>query len=275
MLNIKFPIDKMSKICYTIIIEQGKVHKTRKGYVLRRKERFIVLDVEGLQGLKPYDVGYIISDKEGKIYKKHSFCLVGNLFMNAAECKSTVEQARVMTVRNILAISEDFERKKKFQKWKPISNTTFKKLLLHEIKRYNVTAIYAFNVNFDKAMLRNVFGGEFEDLTEKVEFRDIQTAILMTRLLCEKYLDFCYKNNFRTEKGYPQCKAETVYRYLTNTLTFEEAHTGLEDCEIELQILLSAIRSKKKLEYAGHIAWRELNNLAKTLNHPIYVGRSK
>ena len=144
-----------------------------------------------------------------------------------------------------------------------------------EIKKYNVKAIYAFNVNFDKAMLKNIFGGEFEDLTNLVEFRDIQTAILMTRLMCKKYLDFCYDNNFRTDKGYPQTKAETVYRYLTNNMEFEEAHTGLEDCEIELQILLSAIRSKKKLEFSGHIAWRELNLLAKDLQHPIYVGRSK
>lgn len=240
-----------------------------------KKERLIVLDVEGLQGLKPYDVGYIIADREGKIYKRHSFCLVGNLFMNAAGCKTTVEKARIMTVRNILAISEDYERKTKYQKWRPISNTNFKKIILKEIKKYNVKAIYAFNVNFDKAMLKNIFGGEFEDLTNLVEFRDIQTAILMTRLMCKKYLDFCYDNNFRTDKGYPQTKAETVYRYLTNNMEFEEAHTGLEDCEIELQILLSAIRSKKKLEFSGHIAWRELNLLAKDLQHPIYVGRSK
>ena len=242
---------------------------------MRRKERFIVLDVEGLQGLKPYDIGYIIGDNQGKIYKRHSFSLIGNLFMNAQGCKTTVEKARVMTVRNILAISEDYEKKYKYQQWKPISNANFKKILLKEISRYNVKYIYAFNVKFDKAMLRNLFGGEFEDLEKLVEFRDIQIAILTSRLMCKKYLDFCYENNYRTEKGYPQTKAETVHRYLTNNLDFEEAHTGLRDCEIEFEILMSAIRSKKKLEYDGHIAWRELNLLAKDLQHPIYVGRSK
>ena len=232
-----------------------------------------MLDVEGLQGLKPYDIGYIIGDSQGKIYRRHSFSLIGNLFINAAGCKSTIEKARVMTVRNILAISEDYERKSKYQHWKPISNTTFKKILLKEIKRYNVKYIYAFNVKFDKAMLRNLFAGEFEDLESLVEFRDIQIAILCSRLKCKKYLDFCYDNNFRTEKGYAQTKAETVHKYLTNNLEFEEAHTGLRDCEIEFEILMSAIRSKKKLEFDGHIAWRELNLLAKELQHPIYVGR--
>ena len=194
--------------------------------------------------------------------------------MNAEGCNSTVEVARLMTVRNILAISQDYELKSKYQKWKSISNSNFKKILLKEIVRYNVKHIYAFNVKFDKSMLYNIFGGEFEDLEKLVDFRDIQIAILETRLKCKKYLDFCYENGFRTEKGYAQTKAETVYKYLTNNLNFEEAHTGLEDCTIEYEILLSAIRSKKKLEYDGHIAWRELNLLAKDLQHPIYVGRS-
>lgn len=33
------------------------------------KERFIVLDVEGQQTCRPYNVGYIIADRYGKIYK--------------------------------------------------------------------------------------------------------------------------------------------------------------------------------------------------------------
>ena len=36
------------------------------------KERFIVLDVEGQQTCRPYNVGYIIADRYGKIYKKRS-----------------------------------------------------------------------------------------------------------------------------------------------------------------------------------------------------------
>ena len=33
------------------------------------REKFIVLDVEGMQGKRPYNVGYIMADRYGKIYK--------------------------------------------------------------------------------------------------------------------------------------------------------------------------------------------------------------
>ena len=62
----------------------------------------------------------------------------------------------------------------------------------------------------------------------------------------EKFIDFCIENNFLTERGYIQTKAETVHRYLTNNLTFEEEHTGLSDVLIEYQILLSAFSTHKK-----------------------------
>ena len=39
----------------------------------------------------------------------------------------------------------------------------------------------------------------------------------------------------------PQKKAETLYRYLTNNVGYEEEHTGLEDSLIELQILMTAL----------------------------------
>ena len=36
-------------------------------------------------------------------------------------------------------------------------------------------------------------------------------------------------------------KAETLYRYLTDNVDYEEEHTGLEDSLIELEILLTAL----------------------------------
>ena len=52
-------------------------------------------------------------------------------------------------------------------------------------------------------------------------------------------------------------KAEIVYKYLFNDLTFEEEHTGLSDCKIEYKILLKAIHSGKKIDRKEKCpAWR-------------------
>lgn len=56
-----------------------------------------------------------------------------------------------------------------------------------------------------------------------------------------------------TEKGNIMTKAEIVYRYLFNDLTFIEEHTGLADVKIEYKILLKAFQTHKKL--TARLAW--------------------
>ena len=86
-----------------------------------------------------------------------------------------------------------------------------------------------------------------EGMSGKIPYNiDIIPIILRTKLLTKRYVDFCIENNFLTERGYIQTKAETVHRYLTNNPTFEEEHTGLSDVLIESQILLSAFSTHKK-----------------------------
>ena len=93
-----------------------------------------------------------------------------------------------------------------------------------------------YNVNFDKSALNRLFGERFNNI--ELEYKDIIPAILHTKLMTKKYINFCRDNKFVTEKGNIQTKAETVYRYLTGCIDFEEEHTGLADVLIEYQILL-------------------------------------
>ena len=53
----------------------------------------------------------------------------------------------------------------------------------------------------------------------------------------EDYRKWCDDNEFYTDKGYYSTNAENTYRYITGKLDFVEDHTGLKDCEIELEIL--------------------------------------
>lgn len=230
-----------------------------------KKEKFIVLDVEGMGGVCPYNVGYIVADRYGTIYKERSFALLENVAVNIYEC-NRVQQAIEMTARNIQEILSDFKNSYFKRKYKTVSNNDFKKKLIKDMEKYKVKKIYAYNVSFDKKSLQKLFDDKFNTIFKNINFIDIIPIILNTKLLTKKYCNFCIENGFITEKGNIMTKAEIVYRYLFNDLTFVEEHTGLSDCRIEYKILLKAFQTHKKIDYKPCQAWYELKKFCKTNN---------
>ena len=71
------------------------------------KEKFIVLDTEGMSGKIPYNIGFIVADRYGKIYKSYSFALPENIYVNICQCAKT-QQAVEMTAKNVQEILQDF-----------------------------------------------------------------------------------------------------------------------------------------------------------------------
>ena len=230
-----------------------------------KKEKFIVLDVEGMGGVCPYNVGYIVADRYGTIYNVRSFALLENVAVNIYECNK-VQQAIEMTARNIQEILVDFKNSYFKRKYKTVSNNDFKKKLIKDMEKYKVKKIYAYNVSFDKKSLQKLFDDKFGTVFENINFIDIIPIILNTKLLTKKYCNFCIENGFITEKGNIMTKAEIVYRYLFNDLTFVEEHTGLSDCRIEYKILLKAFQTHKKIDYKPCQAWYELKKFCKMNN---------
>lgn len=227
------------------------------------KEKFIVLDVEGMSGLIPYNVGYIIADRYGNIYKERSFALPQNIYINIVR-SANLNQAVEMTAGNVADILQDFKNPFFKRKYKCVGNEEFKKRLLKDIDKHKIKKVYAYNVAFDKASLRNLFDKEFEQLN--VEFIDIIPIILRTKLLTKKYCQFCIDNGFVTEKGNIMTKAEIVYRYLSSDLNFVEEHTGLADVKIEYQILLKAFQTRKKIDSTPCMAWKVLAEFCRENN---------
>ena len=227
------------------------------------KEKFIVLDVEGMSGLIPYNVGYIIADRYGNIYRERSFALPENIYINVVR-SAKLNQAVEMTAGNVTDILQDFKNPFFKRKYKCVGNEEFKKRLLKDIKKNNIKKIYAYNVAFDKASLKNLFGDDFEKL--EVEFIDIIPIILRTKLLTKRYCQFCIDNGYVTEKGNIMTKAEIVYRYLFSDLNFIEEHTGLADVKIEYQILLKAFQTRKKIDSTPCMAWKVLAEFCRENN---------
>ena len=115
--------------------------------------------------------------------------------------------------------------------------------LANDMKKYGVSEVFAYNSKFDSRALNfmcawykvvNGLGG--------TEIKDIMKYIAPITDT-EDYKNFCETNGYMTAHKVPQCqkKAETLYRYLTNNVKFEEEHTGLEDSLIELEILMVAL----------------------------------
>lgn len=229
------------------------------------KEKFMVLDVEGMSSLVPYNVGYIIADRYGQIYKEYSYALPQNVCVNVMRCNET-QQAIEMTARNIQEILLDYGNSFFKRKYKCVGNEEFKKRFIKSIKKNKVKKIYAYNVTFDKTTLKNLFGDDFNEVFKDIKFIDIMPIVLRTNLLTKKYCNFCIANGFITEKGNIQTKAEVVYKYLFNDLTFEEEHTGLADVLIEYKILLKAFNTHKKIDSTPCQIWRILKEFCKTNN---------
>jgi DNA polymerase III epsilon subunit-like protein len=70
------------------------------------------------------------------------------------------------------------------------------------------------------------------------------------------YVKFCEENGFMTKHKTPRPRltAEILYRYITGNMDFEESHTGLEDVDIERQIMAYCF-SKHKAMAKG--AWEK------------------
>lgn len=200
-------------------------------------KKFVVLDVEGGSSVRPYNVGYIITDRNGKIYYTRNAALHPCIHENDLNNYGAEEMER----KNVTEIENDSEGK--YEHF--FSVEEFYKVFLEDMVKYKISKIWAFNCSFDKAAMRRLFS-EHEEIINSFEWCDIATAILYTHLLTKKYVKFCRKNEYLTKKGNISTKAEIVYRYLTKDKNFVEEHTGLADCFIEKDILISAISSSKK-----------------------------
>ena len=83
-------------------------------------------------------------------------------------------------------------------------------------------------------------------------------------LNCDEYKNMCLDNDWQTTSGkYFKTSAETAFRFFSETLDFEEAHTAIDDTEIE-SILFAEIckRTKKKFEMGIiYFPFRELGTV--------------
>ena len=195
---------------------------------------FMVVDTETTNSLDDpicYDVGFAIVDRIGNVLEQYSF-VVADVFLD----KDLMTSAYF--VEKIPQYWEDIKNKKRVL----AKFSTIRKIFAQVCKKYAIRCVCAHNARFDYRSLNLTL--RFLTCSKYRYFFpygiEIWDTLKMSREVLnknEKYGEFCYDNNYLTQRLCKRFTAEIIFRFLTDNVNFEESHTGLEDVLIEKEIL--------------------------------------
>lgn len=215
----------------------------------KRVKKVLVIDTETTPLVKSegfnrnqvvFDIGFIVADKKGNKFIKRSY-LVDEIFTNTEIMQNAYYWEKYPNYLRGLG-KGDFQLKK----WFDILVE-----LQHLIEEYNITEVYAYNIAFDMEMmgrtnkyLRGRRFGLFDDMAINciwgMSAETICQQATFKRMVREREI-------FTASKKYLSTSAETVYKYISNDWEFKEHHTGLQDVEIEVEIMAHCFKQHKKM----------------------------
>jgi DNA polymerase III epsilon subunit-like protein len=150
--------------------------------------------------------------------------------------------------RKIPRYVEDLQNGKR----KMASTYEIRKTMLADLEAYGITEVVAHNARFDLNALNTI-----QRWTTKSKYRywfpygtEIWDTMKMARDVMHKmptYRKFCKEHGFLTANGRLSATAENLYRFIIKDPHFVESHTGLEDVQIEREIMLYCFRQHKKM----------------------------
>lgn len=214
-----------------------------------KKERYLMfIDTETIgtlnvkESVLPFEIGMKVLDTENnKIVKEKSY-LVRKFFNNKFIMLSTFSATKYPNY---------FEKLENDKRYKTMSVNDISKDIEKTISRYGIKIMVAHNGNFDKTAMSRLFN-EFgvENPFEKIDLLDtMEISKIIT--FSKDYTNFCLENkdnlnsmkdsNFITNSGRVRTTAQAIYCYLTQNPDFQEAHTGLEDIDIEIEIFRQSL----------------------------------
>lgn len=241
-------------------------------------KKFMVLDTEagGIvprnndvrpEEMRVYDLGFIVADRDGVVYQRESMVDITRL-----------TQRDTYRGYNDRLVNSAYYAEKLPQYWAGIRSGEWEACSFYDmrqrvqdaIKQHNVKDIWAYNAKFDRAALNATIAEASNGFCRffmpyKTQWRDIWGAASECITNTPKYVKWCNKHGYMSDKGNPTTSAEVVYRYLTDNHDFAERHTALSDCEIELAILLRCFKAHKKKPKSLGNGWRNASKVAKEL----------
>ena len=215
----------------------------------------MVLDTEttGLDKCFCYDVSWVIMDKETGEIVDLKANVVEQVWHNLPLFESAYYKEKRQKYIEMMRKHDT-----KMNKWGYIMRD-----LKQDIRKYNVTEVYAYNSDFDdKVIAYNCDWFKCNNPLEDVAIFDIwgYASQFITKL--DGYRNFCEINERFTDTGNYKGSAEVVYQYIIGDPEFVEEHMGVFDSSIEAQILLFCINNYDA-------KWATDYKVVKVLNRPV------
>lgn len=198
-----------------------------------------------------YDVGGVVCDRNGNIYDKFHF----------AVRETFSDLPRMATAYYADKFPEYIDRLADHT----MIFATFAEIAAYidrVVEHYNIDTVAAYNLQFDLRALRNTAKAVGLDSWTDRKFEPLCIWCAACDVLyTAKYCKIAREQGWITEKGNIRTSAEMGYRYISGDYGFEEEHRGLDDCEIEAQILAAVYRKKVKFDGTpkGCPFWRVWN----------------
>lgn len=191
-----------------------------------------------------YDIGWQVVDKKGRVYESASFVVRDIFFGEKLLMKSAYYAKKIP-----LYIEEIKEGKREVASFYEI-----RKQMIDTMSKYNIKVVCAHNARFDL----NALNTTQRWLTKSAHryFFPYGTEIWDTLKMAsdtigkqKSYISWCERNGYMTahKTPRPRLTAEILYRYISGNNEFDEAHTGLEDVEIERVILAQCFKQHKRM----------------------------
>ena len=213
---------------------------------------YLVLDTETANGLDQplvYDVGGVVTDKQGRIYERFSF-VVRDIFVYERTLMQTAYYAN-----KIPEYVEDIHNKERVM----MDFYEIRRYILNLMKEYNITDVAAYNAHFDRNALN--LTQRWTTKSRSRYFFPYGTKFICIwnmacQTLCQRktYKEFCETNGLISNRGRNiSTSAENVFRYLILNPTYEEEHKGLDDVLIETEIMWRCFSSHMAMPYGKGI----------------------
>lgn len=221
--------------------ELPKDAKEVKEYIYKNKSYFsCTTSIRQTQLI--FDIGWVICDKEGRIFKKRNF-LIEEVFTNMSLMKHAHYFSKYPKYLKMLQ-----KGKIKMLPWIDVMRK-----MEDDIIEYGIKNLYAYNMAFDKKAIyetARVIGKRepYFFRYEGVYFRCLWNMACSTILQRKLFYKIAKENKWFSESGNIKTNAEVCYRFISNNYDFEESHTALADCIIEAKILAKILRQHKKMD---------------------------
>ena len=215
---------------------------------LKNEKYLMFIDTETIgslfakESVLPFEIGMKIFDTETQKVVKEKSYLVRKFFNNKYIMLSSFSATKYPSY---------FEKIENDKRYKVYSVKEIAQDIEKIANRYNIKIMVAHNGGFDKNAMTRLFeefgtNNPFEkiDLLDTMELSKVITY-------SKDYTNYCIENKnrlnsvkescFITNSGRVRTTAQAIYCYLSNNSQFEEAHTGLEDIDIEIEIFKASL----------------------------------